>query len=69
MGSPEPSVEALSAIFVGDLRPSSGDDSVEDACQTLGFRVYPDPYAGLPRSCEARAQLVPAPLGSGPPEQ
>ena len=42
---------------------------VEDARQTLGFRVYPDAYAGLPRSCEARAQPISAALGAGPPER
>ena len=69
IGSPEPSVEALSAFFVVDRRRSSGDDPVEDARQTLGFWVYPCACTDLPRSCEARAQPIPAAMGAGPPER
>ena len=69
IGSPEPSVEALSAIFVVDLRPPSGDCLVEDARQTLGSRVYPDAYASLPWSSGAPAQPIPAAPGAGPHEQ
>ena len=55
----------LSAIFVADRRRSGGDNPVEDVCQTHGYRVYPDAYAGCRGPVRSGRSRSPPPLVPG----
>ena len=68
LGWPGSSVEALSAVFVFDGHRQNADDPGRGRASEAWAEVYPDDSAALTRFCEAPAQLIPAAMGTWPPE-
>ena len=61
-------VEALSAVFVLDGHRQNADDPGRGHAAEAWAEVYLDNSAAWTRFCEALAQLIPAALGTWPPE-